>query len=148
MHLRRRAFSLFFHISHARALLDAPARNRVERRRANSLPARRAETRVVPRAADRILDKETVDKRSAIMSTPRAKTENLIAASDKEYGFTPGVTEEHGPVGNTRNVNPLSQIRSDKFCILFVHVVLAGYFRLSSSECACRSIRDVSAFAR
>jgi len=141
MHLRRDALPRFFHIGHAPALLDAPTRYRVERWGADNLSGGDAEARMMPGTADSVLDEETINKWSAVMSARRAESENLMAASDKQHRFTSGVTEKHGPIRNTRNLDPLSEIRPAGFCIVLVHLtslVISGRSAASAGQ-LCRA---------
>ena len=75
------------------------------------------------------------------MSACRAESENLMAASDKQHRFTSGVTEKHRPVRNTRNLDPLSEIRPAGFCIVLVHLtslVISGRSAASAGQ-LCRA---------
>jgi hypothetical protein len=92
---------------------------------------------MMPRAADSVLDKEAVNKWSAIMSASGAKRENLMAALDKEHRFTPGVTE-HPPSGT--------------FEISILHFAgsfdLAGHFENSAASARAAAVHAHKPFAR
>jgi hypothetical protein len=126
MHWWRGARQLFLYIGQAPALLDAPTGYRIEGWGANSFSTRQAEARMMPRTAHGVLDKKTVSKWSAVMRARRADCEHFIPASDKEHRFSVCVAEQHGPIGNIRNFNPLREIRSTEFWILLRHFDLDG----------------------
>ena len=82
------------------------------------------------------------------MSARRAKSENLIAAPDKEHRFTPGVTEKHAAIRNTRNLNPLSEIGPVEFCILLVHLTSLVISRRSAASARAAASRTQAVRAR
>src|SRR5206468_8396986 len=65
--------------------IDAPARNRIERRRPHWFAGAQAETGVVPWTADRVVDDEAVGERSLVVSAMRADGEDLVARFDDEH---------------------------------------------------------------
>ena len=123
MHLRLAAFPSFLHISHARALFDAPTGNRVERRGAKSLPGGYAKARMMPGTADCVSHEKPINKGGTVMRAGGANREHLIAAPDKKHRFTTDVAEKHGPVRNRHNLNSPSEIRPAEFCTFLVHLI-------------------------
>jgi hypothetical protein len=75
------------------------------------------------------------------MSARRAKSENLITAPDKEHCFTLGVTEKHAAIGNTRNLNPVSEIGSAELCSLLVHLTSLVISRRSAASARAAASR-------
>src|SRR5665213_355937 len=74
----------FAHVSHAIALLDAPAGHRVECRSAQYLAAAQPEARMVPRATDRVADQKPVSEWGAVVCAGRADRKQLVATSCHE----------------------------------------------------------------
>ena len=81
-------------------LFDAPTRNRVQRRRAESLTGAQAEAGMMPRASNRIAHEKPLFERSAVVRADGTDREQLIAAPDKQHRFAVRVPEQHGSVRN------------------------------------------------
>ena len=146
------ALELFPHIDGAVPLLDAPAGDRVQRRRAQGLAGAQAETGMVPRTANRIVDQQPFGERRAIMRADGADREQLVAAPGEQHRFAVRVPEQHGAVGNRRERDALREIGSAEFRLCFAHSILPDmlglrYLRsLSFPSCLIRLVRDENTF--
>src|SRR5665213_700963 len=101
----------FAHVSHAIALLDAPAGHRVECRSAQYLAAAQPEARMVPRATDRVADQKPVSEWGAVVCAGRADRKQLVATSCHEDRYIVDVPEQHGAVGDFGERNALDEVR-------------------------------------
>jgi hypothetical protein len=80
--------------------LDAPARDGVERGCAYGLARSEAEARVMPGTANRVLDKEALGKRPAVVRAGGPDREDLVATSSEQHALALRMAEEHRAVGN------------------------------------------------
>jgi hypothetical protein len=77
------------------ALFDVPARKVVERRRALEIGGSKIECRVVPRAANRLANDESVGERSAIVRTLAShRVAASVDASDDKRLVTDASSDE------------------------------------------------------
>ena len=89
---------------------DAPACDRIERRRLDRLPGAQAEARVVPGTAHRIADQQALGERPAVVGAGSADGGVLGTPARDQHGFIADVAGEHAAVGHIRWRNPLGQI--------------------------------------
>src|SRR3984893_14734288 len=66
-------------------LLDTPARDWVQRRRAQRLSGTQAETGVVPGTADSVLDEDPLGERTVVVSAFGADREQLLTATRQQH---------------------------------------------------------------
>ena len=83
------------HVAHR---FDAPAGNRIQRRRAKGLAGAEAETGMMPRASDGVADEQALFERSTVVRADCADREHLVAAPGEEHGLALGVPEQHGSI--------------------------------------------------
>jgi hypothetical protein len=119
--LRRRphGLELFSDIDCPIALLDPPARNRIEGRRAQRLAGAQAEAGVVPRAADGTGDECPLGEWTVVMGAFRPDREQRPAAARQQNRFARDVPQDHAALGEVSNGDPLGKVGSSEFCILF-----------------------------
>jgi hypothetical protein len=79
----RRHDELLAHVGFAALLLDAPARQRIERRCAHRLAARQVEARVVPWTAHRAVGHQALGQRPVVVRARCADRVELAAAADE-----------------------------------------------------------------
>jgi hypothetical protein len=89
---------------HATLSLDAPAADRIKRRWPSRLAGAQAETGVMPRAPNSILDQEAVAQRPAIMRAHSADREDLLATSCQQDGLGPNMAKQHGAICELRKI--------------------------------------------
>ena len=65
--------------------IDAPARDRIERRRPQRVARAQAEARVMPRTADGVADDEPVGERAVVVRAVRADGEDLLAPPHQNH---------------------------------------------------------------
>src|SRR5258708_7225075 len=97
---------LVAHENTAAALLDAPARHRVEGRGRQRLAGAQAEAGVVPRAAHGIADHEPLGERATVMRAGRADGEDLAAAPRQEHRLALPMAHHHPPPPHTARPPP------------------------------------------
>ncbi len=112
---------LFPNVGLAVALLDAPATDRIERRRPQRRSGPQAEAGVVPGTADRVLDQHPVAQWTMIMSALGADREQLLAAPRQQHRFARGMTQQHAAVGNVREGHTEHQVGPVELFMLFAH---------------------------
>src|SRR5439155_4392091 len=79
--------------------LDAPARDRIERRRANGVAGREAETGVMQWAANGVADDQPVREQTVIVSAVRRDGEKSIAGPREKDVVFADAADEHLAVG-------------------------------------------------
>ena len=105
---------------------DPPTGNRVESRRAERLAGAQAEAGVMPRAPDRIVNEQALLKGAIVMGADGTDGKHLFAASRKQRRFTIDVSEQHGPVGDRRERDPLNEIGPGRFAGVIAHSTYLG----------------------
>ena len=80
-----------------------PARHRTQGRGAHGFSRPETEAGVMPRAAHRIIDHESVRERSAVMRAIGADREELITPARKQYGLLAHVSRKHAAIGEIIN---------------------------------------------
>ena len=115
-------------------LLDAPARHRVERRRAQRLPSSQAEARVMPRAADRLAHDEPGGERATVMRARRADGEQFRAAANQDQRLALRVAEKYLSVGRAGKRHALCEIGAFEFRFWLAHGVLHRLFAYESAR--------------
>ena len=103
------------------ALLDLPTRDRVECRSPQRLSCAQAEAGVVPWAADGIRDEYTLSKRTVVMGTLRPDREQLPTAARNQHCFAAGLSQDHAALGEICYRDPLAEVGSGEFRMLFAH---------------------------
>ena len=73
--------------------LDAPAGDRVQGGGAQRFAGAQAEAGVVQRAADRVVDQQTVGERAAVVRADRADGEDLLAPPRQQHRLVADVAE-------------------------------------------------------
>ena len=81
------------------ALLDRPAVDRAERRRAQRLAGAQAEAGVMPGAAHRVADQQPFGERAVIVAAVRADGEDLAAAARQQHLLVADMADQHAAVG-------------------------------------------------
>ena len=100
-------------LTHARlsvALVHAPARHRIERRRSDRLAGAQAEAGMVPRAAHGVADRQSLGERPAVVRAGRTDGEEFIAAARKQDRFLPDMSADHAAVGEVVERDALREI--------------------------------------
>src|SRR5206468_9704949 len=91
-----------------------PARDRIQRGSPKRFAAPQAETGVVPRAPHRVVDDQSVDERSVIVSTVRANCEELVAGARQEHVLIADATEQRAAGLEPADGYALGKIRSPR----------------------------------
>ena len=99
-------------------LLDAPARNRIERRCAQRLARPQAEAGVVPRTAHRVTRDHAVGERPVVVRAMRAHGKQRIAAAHEQSFIVAHSPRDHRRVAQTSHGNAGREIGQG--CIGFV----------------------------
>ena len=94
-----RRFELFADIDFSVLLFDPPARDRVQRRRAQCLSGAEAETGVVPGATDGIRYQHPVGERTVVMGALRADREERSTASCQHHRLPCDLPQDHPAFG-------------------------------------------------
>jgi hypothetical protein len=89
---------------------DSPARDGVERRRAEGFSRAQAETGMMPRASHGVPNDETLGKRPVVMSALCADRENLVTAAHQDHVFAIDLTESHRSISEIANRTSVSKI--------------------------------------
>ena len=92
--------------------LDAPAGDRIQRWSAHRLAGSKAEAGVVPRAADRVCDDQSIGERSVIVRAVCADGEQLVAGAREQNVFVADAPRQHAADGERIDRDPLAQVRS------------------------------------
>ena len=95
--------------------LDAPARQRVERRCAQRLAATDVELRVVHRAMQHLALEQAIDELGVVVGALRADRVQRIALSQEDRVFAVDAAAQHRAVGERRKRNTGLQIRQGGF---------------------------------
>jgi hypothetical protein len=80
-------------VNRAIALLDAPARDGIQRRRAQGLSGAEAEAGVMPRAANGLVDEQALGEGSAVVGAERPDCEQVVAAPHQDDRLAMGMAE-------------------------------------------------------
>ena len=115
---------LFANIHAAVSLLDAPAGDRVQRRRSQGLAGAQAEARMMPGAAHRIVNQQSVGERRTVMRADRTNGEYLIPAPREQHGLTVRMSGEHGPVGDLRERDAIGEVGSVELALRWAHAIV------------------------
>jgi hypothetical protein len=75
----------------------------------------------MPGTTNRFADDKSIGKRSAVVRAVRADCKQLVVAPDQEHGFTVRMPEQHGSIGDVRQIQPPDKIRAAQFGLLFAH---------------------------
>jgi hypothetical protein len=106
----------------------APARDRVERGRAQRFPSAQAETGVMQGTSQGVSNHQTLRKHSVIMSAVCANREKLVTAARQDEVFAIYLPEGHRSVGKITNENSISKIR---FLDVFRFCHISTYARVT-----------------
>ena len=94
-------------VAHA---LDAPAGERIERRRAQRFAGAKGKARVMPWTADGVTDDQAVGKRPVIMRAERADRVERVAASNQNRVFRVDASADEAAIRKFLQRNPASEI--------------------------------------
>ena len=119
----------FPRIGNSVADLDAPAGQRVARRRTQDFAAAQVEAGMMPGAADRLADDHAFGERPAIMRAFGADGEQFIAAPDEDHGLIVDMALQHRSVGNRGKLHAKTEIGSFKLHIVGAHFILRSKSR-------------------
>ena len=90
--------------------LDAPAGDRIQRRRAQRLAGAQTEAGVMPGTAHRIVDDEPLGERPVIVRTGRADGEDTVTAPYQDHVVGIDAPGDDCPVGKFRQRNARREI--------------------------------------
>ena len=130
---------LLSHIDQVALPLDTPAGDRVERRRTQHLASAQAETSMVPRAANRIPDNQTLVQRTVVMGAGSANGEHLLAPSHQQDRLGPDMTEHHRTVRKLGKIEAAGQIGAARRGCSFGHGSVLPILNITSYVAAARS---------
>jgi hypothetical protein len=114
---------LFPHIHGAVSLLDAPAEDGVERRRAERLAGTEAEAGMMPRAANRLVDEQPLLKRRPVMSTDGADREQVIASPGEKRRLPMRMPEQYSAIGDAGERDSFDEVGSAECLVCVVHPI-------------------------
>jgi hypothetical protein len=97
------------------ALFDLPTSERRERRSEQRLAGFETETGMMPRAAHRGADQQSVRQGSPIVRAASINGKDVLATARQENGLVANASREHSPVGKRRAGDALSQVGTRRF---------------------------------
>src|SRR3546814_4310554 len=104
-------------------LFHSPTRDGIQGRRAKNFAGAQAETGMMPRATDCVIDEKPIAKRGAIVRAGGANCEQLVTAPDKKHLFTVRMPEQHGLVRDRCERNALGKVRTTETSLFVAHSV-------------------------
>jgi hypothetical protein len=109
-------------------LFDSPARDRVERWRAEGFSRAQAEAGMMPRASHGVPNDETLRKRPVVMSALCADRENLVTPAHQGHVFAIDLTQSHHSISEIANRKSVSKIGSIffRFCHFYAQGFIVG----------------------
>src|SRR5262249_37188738 len=105
-------------IYRAVTLLDTPARDGVERRRAHRFAGAQAEAGMMPRTAHGFADEETLGQRAVVVRALGAHRQQLLPAARQQHRLASSLPEKHGGIGNLGERHSLRKIGAIRFLFL------------------------------
>ena len=108
----------------ALALLDGPARERIESRRAHSFTGAQVKAGVMPGAAYGVANHQAVGKWAVIVRAVSPHREDLRAAAHQKNLLVPDMAQEFAAIGKLAERKALREIGSGRLVLVVCHCFL------------------------